>query len=299
VENPAGLGLCQTHAYTIVAAQEVKTKDGSETKFLVQLRNPHHTNEWNGNFSDTDDFNWNRMETDLRIKDAGSANIDEGLFWMDLVDVKKYFAQLNACYFDMTDGTKFAQVRGVWPAALQSKNLVMGPTSLVHCSAFKFTLKAENAGKSRACMQVVLGYTDETGPVHMFYVYKVQESDLTNLQRVYDLGTPVLQTRAVKSASEISKWSMFEPGTYILVPLVRTAYDQSSKNVPIPAELKDKDIPFTIRLFSENETTIEEIKPQPQQDPNYTMADMLAKLQTSGIDLGGLDLSSFGNLDIQ
>jgi hypothetical protein len=298
-----GYGLVGPHAYTILDAQEVKSKDGEEAYFLLKLRNPHGQGEWNGKFSDGDDYNWGRVDKDLRARDSsGSTDIDEGVFWIDMNDVMKYFLDIECCYFGLQDGTKFTYTHGVFPASLQSKGIKDTNSNVGLFQAYKFNVdRALNVeipegygqNKCAAAFAVVIdGYDSEIdvnkGPKFYVWVYKVTDKDLENFtasfyQYHHD------KSRALNSGRQVSAWAVLDPGTYIIIPTLETS-PGADRTVPIPWQYAGKDIKYTIRLFTENETTLEpiEVKPpkalSPYEQLNGFGSDSLGR----NIDLEGL-----------
>jgi len=280
VEDPSreGYGLIGPHAYTLLDAQEVKPKDGSEPYFLLKLRNPHGHTEWFGTFGDNDDDNWGRLEKDLRRRNkAGSTDIDEGVFWIDLNDAMKYFSNIECCYFGMQDGTKFTYVHGTFPASLQTKGLQTSNSTLPEFQAYKFEVshalgidipKEYGANKCAACFTVVIDdYASEEdiklGPAFMFWVYKVTEKDLETLSKDFYNRVPNTFVSGSNVGREVSKWSVLEPGTYIIIPQLDTSPSGINGTVRIPPRYVGKDINYTIRLFTENETKLEPVAIKP------------------------------------
>jgi len=273
-----GYGLVGPHAYTLLDAQEVKPKDGSEPYFLLKLRNPWGEKEWNGTFRDIDDDNWRRLEKDLRARNkAGSTDIDEGVFWIDLHDAMKYFSAIECCYFGMEDGTKFTYAHGTFPAALQYKGLAKSNTNLPQFQAYKFEVnhaldieipKEYGANKCAACFTVIIDeYASEEdiklGPFFQFYVYKVTEKDLETFRADFYTHHRHALLSGMNAGREVSKWSVLDPGTYIIIPQLDTSPSGENGTVQIPPRYAGKDINYTIRLFTENETKLEPVEIQP------------------------------------
>ena len=83
-------GLVSRHAFTLIAAYEVKQYD--KELQLVKIRNPWGYGEWNGNWSDkselwTDDI---KMQVNFKIN-------DDGIFYMSFDDFIKYYDELSLC----------------------------------------------------------------------------------------------------------------------------------------------------------------------------------------------------------
>ena len=82
------MGLITEHSYGLIAAARVKNKEGNDVE-LVQLRNPWGNFEWNGAWGDNSDCWTPELKKKLNV----STNPDDGLFWMDFEDMKKFFGR--------------------------------------------------------------------------------------------------------------------------------------------------------------------------------------------------------------
>lgn len=81
-------GLVAGHAYGVLNVHP--TKDG---KFkLIQLRNPWGSFEWKGKWSDG-----SREWTKAYSEEVGEVNADDGSFWMELTDFRKYYDKITVC----------------------------------------------------------------------------------------------------------------------------------------------------------------------------------------------------------
>jgi len=81
-------GLVAGHAYGVLDVYP--TKDGKYK--LIQLRNPWGSFEWKGKWSDG-----SREWTKTYIDEVGFVNADDGSFWMELTDFRKYFDKITVC----------------------------------------------------------------------------------------------------------------------------------------------------------------------------------------------------------
>ena len=77
------LGLVPDHSYGVLDVQKV----GEAT--LLRIRNPWGRGEWNGDWSDKS----SKWTPELKER-LGWSDKDDGVFWMDLEDVKKYFSRI-------------------------------------------------------------------------------------------------------------------------------------------------------------------------------------------------------------
>ncbi|XP_030075856.1 calpain-12-like [Microcaecilia unicolor] len=89
-KNPEG--LVKGHAYSFTGVHEVEL--GSWKVRLLRLRNPWGKVEWNGRWSDNSPL-WIHLDHTLRAKLHTRA--EDGEFWMQMDDFKKFFDELDIC----------------------------------------------------------------------------------------------------------------------------------------------------------------------------------------------------------
>eukprot|EP00754_Rhynchopus_humris_P027649 Rhum_TRINITY_DN150_c0_g1::Rhum_TRINITY_DN150_c0_g1_i1::g.471::m.471/K08582/CAPN15; calpain-15 len=84
------VGLICEHSYSLITV--FKTSKGDE---LCMIRNPWgNDQEWTGKWSDDDTDSW----TAEMKKECGFTAADDGTFWMEFKDVKKYFSTVSINY---------------------------------------------------------------------------------------------------------------------------------------------------------------------------------------------------------
>ena len=83
------VGLMPAHAYSILAVELVQGGI-----FLVKLRNPWGHGEWNGDWSDASRLWTPQLKARLDVAEA-----DDGIFYMALEDVRRYFSSLDVCRY--------------------------------------------------------------------------------------------------------------------------------------------------------------------------------------------------------
>jgi calpain-15 len=86
----AELGLINLHAYSVIRVDEVPYQDGFAR--VLQIRNPWGGTEWTGDWSDA-----SALWTDELKKQLGWTAENDGTFWMNLEDFKKYFTTATIC----------------------------------------------------------------------------------------------------------------------------------------------------------------------------------------------------------
>eukprot|EP00359_Climacostomum_virens_P011706 CAMPEP_0204909838 /NCGR_PEP_ID=MMETSP1397-20131031/8468_1 /ASSEMBLY_ACC=CAM_ASM_000891 /TAXON_ID=49980 /ORGANISM="Climacostomum Climacostomum virens, Strain Stock W-24" /LENGTH=563 /DNA_ID=CAMNT_0052079783 /DNA_START=101 /DNA_END=1792 /DNA_ORIENTATION=- len=85
------LGLIGLHAYSLISVAEFVDSDENTTR-LLQIRNPWGGTEWNGDWSDASPL-WT-----AELKQAlGWTAENDGTFWMNFEDFKKYFTSVTVC----------------------------------------------------------------------------------------------------------------------------------------------------------------------------------------------------------
>jgi hypothetical protein len=88
----AGSGMVSNHYYTVVKCVDLDFTGGNFK--LLKVRNPWGNGEWKGKWSDNDPV-WKNPEVKTIIPHEKE---DNGAFWMDFEDFKKYFKGYNVCY---------------------------------------------------------------------------------------------------------------------------------------------------------------------------------------------------------
>jgi len=107
-------GIMAGHAYTLLRFVEVplvrKNAAGEEEKSILRLlhvRNPHHTNEWYGPFSDSDSKTWNKYPEALEATGHKIGFKDNGVFWMDFRDFSQGFTDVAICFDQQNKGARY------------------------------------------------------------------------------------------------------------------------------------------------------------------------------------------------
>lgn len=92
------LGLVTEHSYGIISAATVTDSAGNECN-ICKLRNPWGNFEWSGDWGDESDKWTEEAKTQLNVTTE-----NDGTFWMDIQDMKKYFDRVQLCkiYDDFT-----------------------------------------------------------------------------------------------------------------------------------------------------------------------------------------------------
>eukprot|EP00929_Paragymnodinium_shiwhaense_P075134 TRINITY_DN38414_c0_g1_i1.p1 TRINITY_DN38414_c0_g1~~TRINITY_DN38414_c0_g1_i1.p1 ORF type:complete len:894 (-),score=162.22 TRINITY_DN38414_c0_g1_i1:266-2947(-) len=105
-------GLSPSHCYSIVRMATA----GQGTIRILKLRNPWGTGrKWNGRFSDEDLESWTpELKAEVGEDDLGA----EGVFWMMLQDVRRFFNSITICPY--REGWAEARRMGSFPASAVS-----------------------------------------------------------------------------------------------------------------------------------------------------------------------------------
>ncbi|CBY33530.1 unnamed protein product [Oikopleura dioica] len=88
-------GLISGHAYALLNVETVALKDDSSVE-MVNIRNPWGRTEWDGDWSDKDTVNWNRVSEEEKNR-LGFEVKDDGSFWMTVKDWVDEFEVLTIC----------------------------------------------------------------------------------------------------------------------------------------------------------------------------------------------------------
>ena len=87
------VGLCGSHAYSILECREIESKAASrEIVRLLRIRNPHGVGEWNGDWSDAS-ATWSQ-QLSHGLERTG---VNDGTFWMDLTHFVMGFQLVDVC----------------------------------------------------------------------------------------------------------------------------------------------------------------------------------------------------------
>lgn len=92
-EGCSSVGLVANHAYAVTKVKNVHDPGNGVVHRLVQLRNPHGHKEWTGKWSDSSTAWTLKLRKALDVKVS-----DDGVFWMALSDLVKYFSKFTVCH---------------------------------------------------------------------------------------------------------------------------------------------------------------------------------------------------------
>ncbi|XP_067828278.1 calpain-5-like isoform X2 [Heptranchias perlo] len=101
LEAQTGCGLVKGHAYGVTDVRKVRLGVGllsffkSEKLFMIRMRNPWGSTEWNGPWSDGSE-EWKQISKGERER-MGVTVRDDGEFWMTFHDFSVYFTDLVVC----------------------------------------------------------------------------------------------------------------------------------------------------------------------------------------------------------
>ncbi len=93
VQDMKGVGLVDAHAYSLIAAKEIKNDLGKPIR-LLQIRNPWGKKEWTGDWSDS-----SKLWTENCKSQVNFSNSDDGCFWISFDDYDKFFYITTICYY--------------------------------------------------------------------------------------------------------------------------------------------------------------------------------------------------------
>lgn len=105
-ESLEKMGLVPEHCYGIIRAARVKDKKKKLVE-LVQLRNPWGNFEWTGRWGDKSDCWTKKLKKELNYEFK-----DDGLFWMEFQDMKKFFPRVQISKIDDNHKYSFEKLKG-------------------------------------------------------------------------------------------------------------------------------------------------------------------------------------------
>jgi calpain-15 len=88
-------GLANQHAYSVIAAANLKHPLVADDTVIVCLRNPWGNFEWTGDWADDSEL-WTE---DIK-REVGFVDEDDGMFWMSFDDFIENFRRLQVCKVD-------------------------------------------------------------------------------------------------------------------------------------------------------------------------------------------------------
>ena len=107
----AKVGICGSHAYSLLAVYQLKFSGGDYHRVdqgkahsikLVKLRNPWGSGEWKGEWSDSDE----KWSPHLKQALGFTGLKEDGIFFMLWEDFLKFFSDVQVCYYH--DGYKYS-----------------------------------------------------------------------------------------------------------------------------------------------------------------------------------------------
>lgn len=200
------LGLISRHAYSIL---DVKDVDGHR---LVRFRNPWGRFSWRGDWSDSSKL-WDRIPK-LRRKEFLS-NTAEGVFWMSLADVLKYFDSVDICKYrsDWMESRKC----GVLPFSCDGPPLVV--TLLEVFETTEVELGLFQGGGRNNCKS-------KKSPIDLcICVFKSSGPDRDQIGSLVENGKRQLQSFVHCSC-------ILEPGSYTVVSMAFNHWLQTTGTPP-------------------------------------------------------------------
>ena len=83
------MGLHVGHSYSIIKILSYKQFK------LIQIRNPWGKSEWTGDWSDKSPLWTKKLKKRAKFED-----FDDGTFWMNMTDFRKYFYAIFICKYE-------------------------------------------------------------------------------------------------------------------------------------------------------------------------------------------------------
>ena len=125
--NPKTIGLIKGHAYSItkIIHTNAITVKGYKKLSLIRIRNPWGEKEWKGKWSDGS-VEWNSIPQEEKER-IGLTFDEDGEFYMDYHDFKKYWTHLEICNIgplneDHNSNEAFFRFKGVKGQWIQGQN---------------------------------------------------------------------------------------------------------------------------------------------------------------------------------
>ena len=167
------IGICGSHAYSLLAVYELKEEGGDHCVVepgedyavrLVKLRNPWGSGEWQGEWGDEDERWTHHLKEELGF----TGKKEDGIFFIPWEEFLKYYSDVQICYYH--DGYKYSAEK----LESQRNETVFMKFTIKSEGLFYFSVNqrnrrfyAQNAGYKYSQLGWVLGKIDGEDSVFM------------------------------------------------------------------------------------------------------------------------------------
>ncbi|XP_066286775.1 calpain-15-like [Branchiostoma lanceolatum] len=241
-------GLRPRHAYSVLDVQDV---NGSR---LLRMRNPWGRFSWKGDWSDSSPL-WTPEMRDRLLAHGAS----EGVFWMCLADVMKYFDCIDIC--KVRPNWSEVRVSGMIP------NFAGGPIKIALVTVFQAT-------EVEICLhQESLRNNEKSSrsPVDLC-VCLYRAAGMTGRGR---MGvSKLVQTSKRSVQSSVGCTAMLEPGEYVVVCM---GYNHWTTGVDMQGVKNQGRLtnfpPYVLAVYSSKKVMVDQVDP-----PDNVLADAVVQL---------------------
>ncbi|KAG9472324.1 hypothetical protein GDO78_020171 [Eleutherodactylus coqui] len=287
-------GLVKGHAYSITGLDTVKYR--GQMVQLIRVRNPWGQVEWNGPWSDNSS-EWNSIDQAER-KRLCQTSLDDGEFWMNFEDFKKYFDKVEIC--NLTPDALDDESEHRWEVTVHQGSWVRGSTA-GGCRNFldtfwtnpqiRLSLKEGDDDHNEctfvaALMQKNRRKLKKIGADLLtigYSVYQCPGSDSQLTKDFFKFNASKARSNTYINLREVSQRFKLPPGDYVIIPTTFEPHEEAD---------------FCLRVFSETKAHIKEIDgdlsvdiPNPPQ-PNPPQTETEEEKQFRGLfqQIAGADL---------
>uniref|UniRef100_A0A8C5Q953 Calpain-9 n=1 Tax=Leptobrachium leishanense TaxID=445787 RepID=A0A8C5Q953_9ANUR len=248
-------GLVKGHAYSITGCDTV-TYRGQKVN-LVRARNPWGQVEWNGAWSDNSS-EWNNVDP-AEKKRLTQICSDDGEFWMNFDDFKRYFDKVEIC--NLTPDALDDDTTHKWEVTVHQGNWIRGSTA-GGCRNFLETfwsnpqiklslLEADDGHKDctfiAALMQKNRRKLRKEGADLLtvgYAIYQCPGKETQVTKDFFKFNASKARSKTYINLREISQRFKLPPGDYMLIPTTFEPHQEAD---------------FCVRIFSEKKAEIKEI----------------------------------------
>ncbi|XP_060710438.1 calpain-5-like [Hemiscyllium ocellatum] len=258
LEAQMDCGLVKGHAYGVTDVRKVRVGQGlmaffkQEKLYMIRMRNPWGSTEWNGPWSDGSE-EWQKISKAER-ENIGVTVRDDGEFWMDFEDFVRNFTdlvvcrQINTSLFSFHKTWAEASLFGEWtvcsyPLQNRSGGCLNNRTTFLQNPQFVFQIPRDDSALMSLQQEDRRLYRKDGSGNNLsigFEIFRVEENRKYRMHALQQqaTGTTYSNSRSVFLRSELKQ------GRYVVIP---STFDpgQSGK--------------FLLRLFTETTSRLREL----------------------------------------
>uniref|UniRef100_UPI00398EA47D calpain-5-like n=1 Tax=Pristiophorus japonicus TaxID=55135 RepID=UPI00398EA47D len=258
LEAQTGCGLVKGHAYGVTDVRKLRPGVGllsffnTEKLFMIRMRNPWGSTEWNGQWSDGSE-EWQRISKGERER-LGVTVRDDGEFWMNFDDFSTYFTDLVVCRRINTSWFSFhktwaeATLFSEWllsasPLQNRSGGCINNQDTFLQNPQFVFDIPSDDSALLSLQQEDNRSYRREGLGQNLAIGFEIFRVELNRTYRMHAFQQKVTGSTYIDSRSVFLRAEL-KQGRYVVVPSTFEPGDSGR---------------FLLRLFTENPAQLREL----------------------------------------